>query len=221
MPAVADRYAGIAALVPPVWRSLPWGMLGAAAGLGPALGAVARLTPGGYGTAFAAVLLRVAAVALALGLAFLLDDPARHTTAAVPTRRVVRSGVRMVLAAPFAALSWTAALLLVPARIRPPAGDLTLEAAALAALALTGAASALRFTDRPRPGAAVAAALLMGTLLATLLPERGSLLVAVGAPGWAAAHQRWAALLMLTLLVGAALLPEPVRRHRVTARAHR
>ncbi|MGW3494571.1 ABC transporter [Streptomyces sp. NPDC001020] len=221
MPAVAGRYAGIAALVPPVWLSLPWGMLGAAAGLGPALGAVVRLTPGGYGTAFAAMLLRLAALALALGLAFLLDDPARHTTAAVPTRRVVRSGVRMVLVAPVAVLSWTAALLLIPAPIRPPADDLTLEAAALAALALTGAASAVRFTDTPRPGAAVAAALLVGTLLATLLPERGALFVAVDTPGWVAAHQRWAALLTLTLSAGAALLPEPVRRHRESARAHR
>jgi hypothetical protein len=196
-------------------------MLGAAAGLGPALGAVARLMPGGYGTAFAVMLLRVAAVALALGLAFLLDDPARHATAAVPTRRVVRSGVRMVLVAPVAALSWTTALLLVPAQARPPVGDLTLEAAALAALALAGAASAVRFTDRSRPGAAVAAALLTVTLLATLLPERGALFAAVGTPGWAVAHQRWAALLTLTLLAGAALLPEPVRRRRVPAGTHR
>ena len=221
MPEVADRYAGIAALVPPVWRSLPWGTLGAAFGLGPALIAVVRLMPGEYGSAFAVMLLRVTALALALGLAFLLDDPARHITAAVPTRRAVRSGVRMVLVAPFAALSWTAALLLVPAQIRPPAGDLTLEAAALAALALAGAASAVRFTDRSRPGAAVAAVLLTVTLLAPLLPEPEALFTAAGTPGWAAAHQRWAALLTLTLLTGAALLPEPLRRYRVPARAHR
>ncbi|MEV5986062.1 ABC transporter [Streptomyces sp. NPDC052051] len=201
--------------MPPVGRSLPWGVLGAAAGLGPVLGWVTRLTQEGAGTALAVFLLRVAAVGLALGLAFLLDDPARQTTAVVPTRRVVRSGVRLMLVAPLAAASWAAALLLVPERIRPPAGDLTLEAAALVVLALSGAACAVRFSDAPRPGVAVAATLLTGTLLATLLPTSGALFVQVDAASWAAAHQRWAALLTLALLAGAALQPEPVHKHRL------
>ncbi|MCN9244186.1 ABC transporter [Streptomyces sp. RY43-2] len=196
-------------------RSLPWGVLGAAAGLGPVLGWFTRLTQEGVGTALAVFLLRVAAVGLALGLAFLLDDPARDTTAVVPIRRVVRSGVRLVLVAPLAASSWAAALLLVPERIRPPAGDLTLEAAALVVLALSGAACAVRFSDTPRPGVAVAGTLLTCTLLATLLPTSGALFVQADAASWAVAHQRWAALLTLALLAGAALQSEPVRKHRL------
>ncbi|MGW1258656.1 ABC transporter [Streptomyces sp. NPDC002513] len=215
MRGIADRCPGVLALLPPVWRSLPRRSLGAAAGAGLAPAALARLVHGGSDAALALVLLRSAAVAFALGLAFLLDDPARQVTAAVPTRRVVRTAVRMALVVPLAALCWTAAVLLIPGRIRPPVGDVIVEAAALAALALTGAVAAMRFTDEPRPGVAVAVTLSAGMALALLLPERWALFVAADTPGWAAAHQRWAALLTLTLVTGATLLPEPLRRCRL------
>ncbi|MFD0505643.1 hypothetical protein ACFQ0G_27750 [Streptomyces chiangmaiensis] len=91
----------------------------------------------------------------------------------------------------------------------------------LTALALTTAAAIVRCTDEPQPGPGVAAALLAGTALAMLLPGRWALFVAVGAPGWTAAHQRWAALLVITVLLGAALLPEPIRRRRTSLRAPR
>jgi hypothetical protein len=179
------------------------------------------LAPGGADAGLALALLRSAAVAFALGLAFLLDDPARQITAVVPVRRTVRTGLRLALVVPQAALGWAVALLLVPGEIRPPAADVSLEAAVLAALALTGAMAAVRFTEEPQPGPGVAAALLAGTVLAVLLPERWALFAAVGAPGWAAAHQRWAALLVLSLPVGAALLPEPTARRPAPVRAHR
>ncbi|MEU6370529.1 ABC transporter [Streptomyces sp. NPDC046931] len=214
MSGLADRCRRVRVLLPPVWRALPWRVLGVAAGAGLAPAAVARLVPGGHDSAFALVLLRCAAVAFALGLAFLLDDPARHVTAAVPTRRTVRTGLRMALVVPLAAVCWTVALLLIPGRIRPPAGDVTLEAALLAALALAGAAAAVRYTDEPQPGAAVAVTPLAGAALAFLLPERWALFVAAASPDWAVAHQRWAALLALTVAAGTALLPEPLRRGR-------
>ncbi|MEU6318278.1 ABC transporter [Streptomyces sp. NPDC047009] len=221
MPGVAQRYAEIRALLPPVWRSLPWRVLGAAGGLGLALPAVTRLVPGGADAGLALALLRSAAVAFALGLAFLLDDPARQITAVVPVRRTVRTGLRLALVVPQAALGWAVALLLVPEEIRPPAADVSLEAAVIAALALVGAMAAVRFTEEPQPGPGVAAALLAGTVLAVLLPERWALFAAVGAPGWVAAHQRWAALLVLSLPAGAALLPEPTARRLPLVRAHR
>ncbi|MEU6652452.1 ABC transporter [Streptomyces sp. NPDC046900] len=220
MPGVAQRYAEIRALLPPVWRSLPRRVLGAAGGLGLAFPAVTRLVPGGADAGLALALLRSAAVAFALGLAFLLDDPARQITAVVPVRRTVRTGLRLALVVPQAALGWGAALLLVPGKIRPPAADVSLEAAVIAALALAGAMAAVRFTEEPQPGPGVAAALLAGTVLAVLLPERWALFAAVGAPGWAA-HQRWAALLVLSLPAGAALLPEPTARRLPLVRAHR
>ncbi|MER6127056.1 ABC transporter [Streptomyces sp. NPDC001795] len=218
---VGDKYVGVRALLPPVWRTLPWRVLGAAGGLGPVLAGAGRLMPRAGGTTHGLMVLRTGALALALGLAFLLDDPARHTTAVVPTRRVVRTGLRMALVAPLAALSWTAALLLVPGEMRPPVGAVTLEVATLIALALTGAMAAVRFTDEPRPGGAVTVSLLAGTVFALLLPGRWELFSEVDASDWAAAHQRWAALLTLTLPVGAALLPEPIRRYRARAWAHR
>ncbi|MCW7942254.1 hypothetical protein AAW14_09360 [Streptomyces hygroscopicus] len=221
MPEVGAAYARVRALLPPLWRALPWRVLGAAGGSATALPALARLVSGGHDTAFALILLRSAEVALALGLAFLLDDPARHITVAVPTRRVLRNGLRLALVVPLVLLCWTVALLLVPGEIRPPAGDVGLEAAALAALALTGAAAAVRFTDEPQPGAVVAATLLAVTVLETLLPERCTLFVDVADPGWAAAHQRWAVLLLLTVPMGAALLPERIRRRRALAWTHR
>lgn len=70
------------------------------------------------------LLLRGAALIGALGLAFLLDDPARHLTVPVPTPRLVRQVLRVALVAPLAVLWWTAALLLTPRRPGPrPAGS--------------------------------------------------------------------------------------------------
>ncbi|MDV6289287.1 hypothetical protein R2F25_20260 [Streptomyces sp. UP1A-1] len=66
------------------------------------------------------VLLRGVALIGGLGLAFLLDDPARHLTTPVPVRRPLRQALRVALVAPFAALWWTAVLRVAPAASRPP-----------------------------------------------------------------------------------------------------
>ncbi|MEU3950130.1 ABC transporter [Streptomyces sp. NPDC029526] len=199
-------------LVRPVARTLPWWALGAGSAVGLLLAAVPRMTqdPSPWSTVNA---LRASAVAFAAGLAFLLDDPARHTTAAVPTRRAVRHTLRLVLVAPVAALWWTAALLLVPPSVRPPAGDMTLEAATAVALALAGAACAVHRSDSTRPGQAVAGALLASTVVAPLLwPERWPLFVVPGDDRWAAAHDRWAVLLCVAVLLWAVCSTEPLRR---------
>nr|WP_206439977.1 ABC transporter [Streptomyces scabichelini] len=161
-------------------------------------------------------LLRGAALAFALGLAFLLDDPARHTTSVVPTRRPVRAGLRVVLVAPFAALCWTAALLLVPQEARPPVGAVTLEATATAVFALAAATMAVRCTDATRQGAAVSAGLLLTALVAALLlPDEWALFVTPDDPRWNSAHERWAGLLAVAALVGAGACTEPVRARRL------
>ncbi|CAM5404081.1 ABC transporter OS=Streptomyces fumanus OX=67302 GN=GCM10018772_29220 PE=4 SV=1 [Streptomyces fumanus] len=134
----------------PVLRTLPWPTLTAAGGVGLLLAAVPRLADGTAAAGPALDLLRCVALTGGLGLAFLLDDPARHTTAAVPVRRLARQALRAALVAPPVALWWAAAVLLVPAEIRPPVGDVTLEAAAVGLLALAGAAAGVRLTDRPR-----------------------------------------------------------------------
>jgi hypothetical protein len=169
-----------------VWRTLPWRALTAAGTLGLLL-AGTPLAAGAEPNAWETLtLLRGVALIGALGLAFLLDDPARHLTDPVPVRRPPRQALRVALVAPLAALWWTAVLLLVPSASRPPAGDITLEAAATGVLALAGAAAAVRLADEARPGPAVASALLLTAVLAPLLtPDGWALFTAPDDPRWA------------------------------------
>nr|WP_308187723.1 ABC transporter [Streptomyces sp. CNZ748] len=212
------RAAGtVLQLLRPVARTVPWRAVAAASGLGLLAAALPRLS-GGEVTAWAAVTaLRAAALSFALGAAFLLDDPARHTTAAVPVRRALRLALRCAPLLPFAALWWTAALLLVPEDARPPAWDVTVEAATALVLALAGAAFAVR-RDSARPGQGVAALLLVCGVLAPLLsPADWGMFTAPGDPRWAAAHDRWTVLLCALLLALAVSCAEPVRRRTLRA----
>ncbi|MEU6353510.1 ABC transporter [Streptomyces sp. NPDC047072] len=210
---LSGRLAWALALAWAVARGVPWRVVGVGAVGGAGVVAVVRWMGGAMDPWLGINLLRAAALVFALGLAFLLDDPARHTTAPVPARRWVRAGLRVGLVLPVAALWWTAVLALVPEQARPPVGAVTLEAAAVAALALAGAAVTLRFTDEPEPGPSVAAGLLTVAVVAPLLtPARWSLLVAPGDPRWEASHTRWAWLLAAAALVWAACEPEPLQR---------
>ncbi|MET9391702.1 ABC transporter [Streptomyces sp. NPDC006624] len=198
-------------LLLPVHRTVPWGAVGAAGGAGLLLAALTRT--GEAAEELTLHLLRAAALAFAVGLAFLLDDPARHTTSTVPTPRPVRTALRVALALPAAAAWWTVALLLVPPGARPPAGAVTLEAGAACVLAVAGAAAAVRFTEAARPGLPVAGGVLVSAILAMLFwPDRWALFVAVADERWAAAHQRWAVVLVVAALAGALCVREPVRR---------
>ncbi|MFJ9543083.1 ABC transporter [Streptomyces sp. NPDC101225] len=206
-------------LAPPAWRALPWRAPAAGAGLGLLIVGAPRLAGGTPDSWLALTLLRAAILAHALGLAFLLDDPARHTTATVPVRRALRTVLRLAPVVPVTALWWTAALLLVPERVRPPVGALTLEAAATCVLALAAGAAAVRLTDAPAPGPSVAAAFLFTAVVAPLLlPGRWALLVPVGDERWAAAHHRWAAVLVGAAVLWGLCLPEPLRRRAAAAR---
>ena len=185
------------ALVAPVWRALPWRVLGAGGAVGLLLAGLPRLFYGDLNGWQALNLLRATALAGALGLAFLLDDPARHLTTPVPTRRALRQALRVGLVAPAVAVWWTTALLLVPAELRPPIADITLEAAATVALALAAAGAGVRFTQEPEPGPAAAAGLLVAAVLGPLLvPGRWALVVDVADARWGAAHERWGVLLV-------------------------
>ncbi|MFH9041572.1 ABC transporter [Streptomyces sp. NPDC017966] len=209
-----------ATLLRPIVRTMPWRAITAAGALGLLLAAAPRLTGDDADARLALNALRASAVAFALGAAFVLDDPARHTTAAVPTRRAVRHGLRVLLVVPVTAVWWTAALLLVPGPVRPPAAGITLEAATVLALALTGAALAVHRGDRARPGQAVAGSLLVGSVLGPLLiPGSWALFTTPDDVRWAAAHDRWAVLLCAAVVVGAACATEP--RRRLTLRGFR
>ncbi|MFF7314846.1 ABC transporter [Streptomyces sp. NPDC008137] len=195
-----------------VCRTLPLGLVGAAGATGLLMAALTRAT-GEAGEWVALPLLRAAILAFAMGLVFLLDDPARHTTSTVPTPRPVRTGLRAALLLPVVAAWWTVALLLVPKDIRPPVADITLEAGSAFALAVTAAVVAVRRTDLTRPGARVASGLLTSAVLALLFwPGRWALFVPVQDDRWAAAHDRWAVVLTGAVLVGVLGAREPVRR---------
>ncbi|WP_097265849.1 ABC transporter [Streptomyces sp. TLI_55] len=210
----------IGALLVPVLRTLPWRALGASGAVGLLIVSMARLSD----TAdepLALNLLRAAVLAFALGLAFVLDDPARHTTTPVPTRRPVRHALRVALVAPVAAAWWTATVLLVPDGIRPPVGDVTLEAGAAFTLALAASAAAIRFTQAAEPGQAVAGAVLTTAVLGLLLwPGRWALFVGPQDPRWAQAHDRWGLVLVGAVVVWGVCGPEPLRR-RVVLKATR
>ncbi|MFA3876750.1 ABC transporter [Streptomyces sp. MMCC 100] len=209
----AARRALTVDLAGPLWRTLPWRALAAAGTLGLLVAAVPLATGAEPAPWQTLLLLRGAALIGALGLAFLLDDPARHLTAPVPTPRLLRQALRVALVAPLAALWWTTVLLLTPSASRPPAGGVTLEALTVGALALAVAALAVRLTDEARPGPYVAASLLLTAVLAPLLaPEGWALFVQAGDPRWSAGHDRWAVLAVAVALAGAACGPEPLGR---------
>ncbi|WDV56854.1 ABC transporter [Streptomyces coeruleorubidus] len=199
-------------MILPVCRTLSLGVIGTAGAAGLLLAALPRIT-GETGERLCLHLLRGAVLAFALGLVFLLDDPARHTTATVPTPRPVRVALRVALVVPATAAWWTAALLLVPPDLRPPVADITLEAGAAFALAVAGAAVAVRFSDVTHPGPRVAAGLLTSAVLVKLFwPGRWALFVPVEDDRWAAAHERWAVVLAGAVLVGVLGAVEPLRR---------
>ncbi|MCT9144885.1 ABC transporter, partial [Streptomyces violarus] len=121
-----------------VCRTLPLGLVGAAGATGLLMAAMTRAT-GEAGEWLALPLLRAAILAFAMGLVFLLDDPARHTTATVPTPRPIRIALRVALVVPVVAAWWSVALLLVPGDLRPPVADITLEAGSAFVLAVAAA----------------------------------------------------------------------------------
>ncbi|MEU5666368.1 ABC transporter [Streptomyces longwoodensis] len=200
------------ALVPPVWRTLPWRAAAVAATGGLLLAGSTRLPERVPDAGVGWAVLRLVALLGALAFGFLLDDPARHTTAATPVGRAVRAGLRAGLALPVAAAWWTAALFLVPGPARPPAGPVTLEAAAMATTALALATTVIRCTDATRPGSATAVRLAVAALAVALVPDRWGLLNLPGDPWWTGTQQRWASALVLTALLAGAGTPEPLRR---------
>lgn len=202
--------ARLRALIRPVWRGLPWRAFMVAGGAGALLAGSARLTGPQPGEGL--FLLRAAALAGALGLALLFDDPARHTTEAAPIGRASRAALRMALIAPVAAMWWATLVLLVPEGARPPFGTVTLEAMAMAACALASATAAVRFTRAPEPGRDVAVGLGTVAGALALVPSRWGWLVEEGAAGWGAVHVRWAVVLGAAVVLGVCWTREPVRR---------
>ncbi|MFB4317509.1 hypothetical protein [Actinomadura sp. 21ATH] len=197
-------------LLRPLARSLPWRNLAAAGTLGLALAAASRVTdlePGGT-----LYLLRIAALAGAVGAAFVLDDPSRETTEVVPASRALRQALCVALVLPALAVWWTAILYLGDPGHELPWPALTLEAVTLCALAWALSATALRLTSTTAPGLAVGGILLVLFITSALIPPDQSPLVPLGHSNWSTIHTLWTVLLALALLTWATSAREPTPR---------
>lgn len=199
------RWARLAsALVPPTIRAIRWWPLLLALALGFGVLLLA-LRPKQVPDQVSLLLwLRVAAVFGALGVTFLLDDPSEPTTEGAAVSLLLRRAVRIALAAPILLAWWALILSLCEAtvpRLPVPVAALVLEAVALTTLALALAAIGARLAPERLGGVFAAPVLLLLVWGATVLPVPAALFVAPGAPAWTGAHQRWAAVLVLAMVL--------------------
>ena len=164
--------------------------------------------------------LRLAAVALAAGAAFVLDDPAAETIAASPTPLLFRNLLRAALALPLVAALWTVLLLYADVA---PAWALTLELAAMLAATLAIAALAAPLVPDGRGGVAAAPALLVLLGAAALALPDGLTLFAAGPldARWGASHERWASVLVAAILAFVYASLDPGRARLLALRARR
>jgi hypothetical protein len=166
-----------------------------------------------------AVLLRLGAACAAVGLAFLFDDPAKPTTATAPTPAWLGIAVRTAAAVAAMGAWWAAAIAVTVAGAEGGAADnlplpgLTLEAAALGAVARAAAVVAWRLTPRGIVSPAAAPVVLVVLAALAFAPRRFVVFVSVVSPEWGAAHQRLGILLACCLAAAvAAAMPSRARR---------
>lgn len=209
----------VAALVRPTLRSLPWTLFAVGWGLGLAIAAVPVLFSMELSAEVLVNVVRAAALCGAVGMAFVLDDPARHTTGVPPVPRPLRQALRVAVVWLVGAAWWTVVLGVVRAGADPaqgaalPWGGVTVEAGALSGLAFALAGAVVRFSEIRLPGPAVAGAVLALPITAgALLPPRFALFVPAGDPRWADAHALWAGILIAVLAIWAVCGAEPRRR---------
>lgn len=177
-------------------------LVGAVAGVGIAMCAALVTDPG-------AAIARWpgwAAVALAAGTAGLLEDPARHATAASPTPLPLRRAVRLAAGLPIVVVAWIAVLALATTGVGAPYVPaarlgLTLQAAALITVTLAAGAAFLRHGLGKRATLAAMLVPLAVTSAATMLPDGVALLALRSDPSWNAALGRWVGLLVVGALV--------------------
>jgi hypothetical protein len=161
--------------------------------------------------------LRIAALFIALGAAFVLDDPTEETTGHLPTPRWLRRAVRVGLVAPVVALTWA---LLIPLAMRSsvatdpfPSGALTVELATLVIGVLAISAASARFVPEGMGGIAAGPILLGLVAAAHYLPERLAVfLLDPQAPRWHAAHDVWRVLLLIAIAALLFVSRDPWRR---------
>lgn len=140
--------------------------------------------------------LRMAAVLIALGAAFVLDDRSEETTLHLPVGRLLRRSLRVGLAVPLVALAWAVSIALARGSELPggslPLAALSLELAAVLALSLAASAAAVGLVPEGLGGVG-AGPLLLGSLALTFFLPRSITMWADGPenPTWIPSHHRW------------------------------
>lgn len=195
------------ALLPYTVRSVRWAPVvgGAAAGL--ALVLVMTLVPVTHDTAGLTNVLRIAALFGAVGTGFLLDDPSESSTAATPGARPLRILLRPLVAIPAILLWWAAVLLLLRRDTNAetwreiPLVGISLEAAALIAIAIAVAAFVVRRPPHNGGGTTAGPAVVVLVAVAQFVPYRYRLFATPDDQHWTTIHQWWAAILITALLL--------------------
>lgn len=158
--------------------------------------------------------LRVAAVLLAVGVSFILDDPCHDTTQHLPTPRWLSILLRIGIGAPLVAAGWLLESKLALRSLAPeqavPVGALTIEMAALAIVGLAAAAASVRIVRGGRGGVGAACAVLAIVGIALVLPGTLRLFLKDQLEqGWARSHVVWMAILGAAAFVFIVLLRDP------------
>ncbi|MFI6933119.1 ABC transporter [Streptomyces sp. NPDC050287] len=170
----------------------------------------------------ATVLLRIATVLTAIGLACLLDDPAARTTVVVPVSRGLRSGLRMAVGLLVFGLFWSASASLArlgveaDARQLFPVGGLAVEGLTLAVGTLALALVGVRRSALGAGSLVAAPAVTLFVVAALFLPEGLALFPVPGDPNWSDATLRWSVLLVVALVGCAAQLRDEPRAKRTS-----
>lgn len=149
----------------------------------------------------ALMLVRAVGVIAVLGAAFVLDDEAASTLEASPSTLAWRLSLRVVTAVALVSVPWAGAWWRAESHGTDlPWAGLTLEVAALLALALATAAGVTRWSGATDAGVATTPMVFVVVLGAFQLPPRFALYGNPG-PGWDDAHVRWSVLLAVATLL--------------------
>lgn len=178
-------------------RLLPLGCTGV-------LGLLVVVVPIGLGAHLdfldATLTLHLAMITLLVGAAFVLDDPARSLTEALPisarTTAAIRMGITLLPVSIFWALIlWLAPYVVVAKGAFPRAG-LIVEAYAVLVWVWAVAAFAARRRTGGDGSSVAAPALLVLSVVLAMLPDSVACFVPPGAPEYASSRVRWLALLV-------------------------
>ena len=188
----------------PLARTVPWPAL-AVSMLGAVLLVWHFRTGVNTSESEVALALRLAAVTLAVGLSFVLDDPTEDLTAPSPVSLGARRSVRIAMTMAPAVAAWTLLAWWSNAAsfaMDPPHFDrLIVEMAALGAVGLAGASWGARHLADGLGGPAGASAVVLMTVVAAMFPWGHPLLARLPRTGGYVLAQRWWWIVVLAALV--------------------